>query len=408
MPPKSALLAVAALSAALAGFVAGAATRGFGLFPPDESPAAPKASTAPFFLPNDPAIKAASLRASSDPADGEVARLRRENEALAKDVADTRKALADALAASAANGAGTSGKGPTFTFGEMGSLSAVREADWREMSEASKTICAALLDVLRKTEAGEPVPKATYFSLQENTERMRKYEYRTIDKIPTAAKHNGELTHPLSVANLIAGVLAQEGKPLSASQADEVERLGAAFDRDFVALRTTWVAGVPRAKRMLEEYRLKGRFTGGLWSALTAEQRALWIDPAFRGLAGLDLYDPTLMILHTTVVVTGETAADLRPKLLALVRKSVGLAADAPSAVLDRAADAFLARLAASLEPVSKSRAAKYSFAQGLAAGEATVELVESLLRDVELTQAARDALLDDFTWYIPRLVKAS
>ena len=411
MSSKSTTIVAIVLTAAT-GFFVGSATKGFGLFvvsdDVDWHVLRPATSPPPAAAPSDATPGRATLKTAPESPDSESARLRRENAALAKDLADAQKALADAQkrpAGARPEGPASAGTtGPSFTFGEMGKLPAVLEADWTEMAAASRVVTDALVEILRKNAAGETVPKETYFRLQENTERMRKYEYRTIDKIPTAAKHNGELTHPVTVANLISGILAQQGKPLSAAQTTEVERLGLAFDKDFVALRTTWIDGVPRAKRMLEEYRLKGRFTDGLWATLSPEQRALWIDPALHGVAGIDLYDPTLMIIHTSPVIVGDTPAEIRAKLQGLVRQAAGMKADAPSPPVDRLVDAFLARITPSLEPVPKSRLKNYSYAQGLAAGEATVELIEGLLRDADLAPAARQALLDDYTWYVPRL----
>ena len=65
----------------------------------------------------------------------------------------------------------------------------------------------------------------------------------------------------------------------------------------------------------------------------------------------MDLYDPTLIIIHTSPVVTGATAAEMRPKLLALLRPKVGIAADAPAPRLEAAVDQFLARATNGLEP---------------------------------------------------------
>ncbi len=346
----------------------------------------------------------ASLAGNPGGVDAEVHRLREENAKLEARLAEVEKVLAAVEARP--GGPARAAKGPTFTFGEVGKMDAVRDADWDEMAESSTVVAAAVLEMMRRGEAGEAVTKDVSMRLQENVERMRRYEYRTIDRIPTAAKHNGELTHPVSVANLVAGVLARAGKPLSAAQVAEIERLGAEFETDFARTREGWGPGVVRARRMLEEYRLKGRFVDGLWAALTEEQRAAWIDPAFRGLAGVDLFDPTLMILHTSPVIVGESAAEIRAKLVGVLRPKVGLPADGPAPALERLADAFMGRLAATLVAVPKSRLRHYAYAEGLAAGEATVDLVEGLLRDVEMPAASRDALRDDFTWYVPRLLR--
>ena len=281
----------------------------------------------------------------------------------------------------------------------------IRDADWPALASASRVVGDAIVEILKRTEAGQEVPKAVYLRLQQNVERMRTYEYATIDRIPTAAQHNGELTHPISVTNLLAGTLEQAGKPLSPTQIAEFERLGLSFEDEFARLRASWDATVPRAERLLGEMRIKGRVIDGLWAALTDDQKPFWIDPALRGVASVDLYDPTLMVIHTSPILTGANGAEMRPKLLALLRPKIGVANDAAAPRLEAAVDRFLARATRGLEPVTKVRARNYTFAQAMAAGEATVELVAALLGDPELAAEKRKELLDDPSWYVPRVI---
>ena len=393
--------------AAGAGFAGGATSGGFGLLG-----AEPRAETKRDAQPLVAATKDGAdgtsarprLEGGGEPAGDVVARLRAENERL---VARVGVLEGEVVAARTrpAPGATAPGAGPTFTFGEAGRLEAVREADWAGLAAASREVDRAILQLYLLKLEGKPAPKELKVRLQEHTEKVRTYEYRTLDRLPTAAKHNGELTHPISVTNLIAALLAKEGRPLSAGQVADIDRLGSAFDQQFARLREGWVATMPRARRLLEEYRLKGRFMEDLYAALSAEQRALVIDPAYRGLAGLDLYDPTLMILHTSPVVAGADAGEVRADVGALLRRTLGLAPEAVSPPLDALVDAFTARALRGVEPVAPARAKHYSYAHGLQAGEAMADLVDGVLREVELTAQAREALLNDPTWFIPRLV---
>lgn len=396
------------LAAAGIGFFGGGATRGLGLFAPaaDEAPSrapAPatlEATSSGGGAPSADARSAPSLAAPATAAGStaDAIALRRDNERLAARVAALEGELATRPKAPAS-------KGPTFTFGAFGTLDAVREADWPTLGAASKVVGDAVVEMLRHADEGTETPRDVMLRLQENVEKMRTYEYRTIDRIPTAARHNGELTHPITATNLLASTLAQAGKPLSAPQVAEFERLGVAFDEEFGRLRATWDATVPRVRRVLDEMRLKGRFMDAIWNVLTDDQKPLWIDPALRGLASVDLYDPTLMVIHTSPVVTGATAAEMRPKLLALLRPKVGAAADVPAPRLEAAVDQFLARATKGLEPVTRARARNYTFAQAVAAGEASVELVETLLRDPDLATERRAELFDDPSWYVPRIL---
>ncbi|MCP5069259.1 MAG: sigma-70 family RNA polymerase sigma factor, partial [bacterium] len=108
--------------------------------------------------------------------------------------------------------------GPIFTFGRAGKLPAVRDANWTEMAQASSIVGSALREISQCTARGEQAPKSVYLRLQEMVETMRKYEYRTIGKIKTEARHNGEFTHPVTIANLLGAVLVEAGAPLTQAQ----------------------------------------------------------------------------------------------------------------------------------------------------------------------------------------------
>ncbi len=398
------------LAAAGIGFFGGGATRGLGLFADATGDgAAPRRASMPPVALETSSVGGTPPRSNeATNADGLAGRsrdpllaLQRDNERLTSRVTELEKALASGPKAPAA-------KGPTFTFGDSGRLDAVREADWPALASASTAVGGAIVEISKHADAGTEVPKEVYLRLQENVEKMRTYEYRTIDRIPTSAQHNGEFTHPITATNLLAASLDQAGKPLTPKQVAEFERLGVAFEEEFGRLRATWDATIPRVRRVLDEVRLKGRFMDALWNLLSDDQKPIWIDPSLKGVASIDLYDPTLMIIHTSAVLGGATAAEMRPKLLTLLRPKVGLrgdAADAAAPRLDAAVDQFLARATKGLEAVPKARARNYTFAQAVAAGEASVELVETLLRDPDLAAEPKKALFDDPFWYVPRLI---
>jgi RNA polymerase sigma-70 factor (ECF subfamily) len=387
-----------------AAFVGGAATDGMGWIPgPEreverEAPAPSLDAAAPAGSGSGGGATAPTLAASEGALRAEVERLKGENQRL---LARVEQAENESRAAAAP----AAGKGPTFRFGEMGKLDAVLQADWGTLGEAATKVNASLAELARHAEAGTKPPKSVYLTLQENTEKMRSYEYRTIDRMPTAAQHNGELTHPISLANLAAAQCAAGGQPLSATQVAEIERLGVAFDADFTRLREGWTATKPRARRLLEEFTLKGRFTDAFFSVLSTEQRALLVLPELRGIASLDLNDPTLMVIHTSPVLPGANAAEIRTKLIGVLEGKLATG-DAGRPAVERAADAFLQRTQTLLaSPTPRHRLKNYTYAQALVAGEASADLVDALLASLELPADKRQALLDDPAWYVPRVV---
>ncbi|MDF1700064.1 MAG: sigma-70 family RNA polymerase sigma factor [Planctomycetota bacterium] len=369
----------------------GASTADVALAPQDAEAFGPGPSS----LPN-PSLDPGSGRLGA-----EMERLHRDNAELRRKLAEVttqNEGLQKRLAAHPAS------QGPTFTFGKAGALPAIREANWSEMAQSSMIVGSSVHKILARKEAGEAVPKEVYLALQENVERMRKFEYRTIGKMPTAAKHNGEFTHPITIANLVAATLASAGQPLRDPQVARIEALGLRFEREFAAQRDRHPAGTPRVARMLAEYRLKGRFTADLAEVLDAEQRAVVYDPATRGIAGLDLHDPTLMILHTSPVIAGANVDEIAGKLFDLLARKLDLD-DAAARALERPLDAWRADVRSLLVAVPVSRLKHYTYDQGEIAGEATVRLVTRLLGELELGTEVRQALLGDVAIYVPRIV---
>ena len=131
---------------------------------------------------------------------------------------------------------------------------------------------------------------------------------------------------------------------------------------------------------------------------------ASWVDPATSAIAGLDLYDPTLMILHTSPILTGATASEIEQKLKGILAKKSQLD-EAGLQRLQPHFEAWSARVATALEPVAKTRLKHYSYAQGLLFGEATVELLTNVLAEGALAEDPRARLMQDDAWYVPRIV---
>ena len=240
------------------------------------------------------------------------------------------------------------------------------------------------------------MPKDVLFKLQEHVEQIRRYEYRTIGKIPTDAKHNGELTHPVTLANFVAATLHAAGQPLTGAQIEKIEALGLAYERDY-ADAAQRLSTQPRVRRMLEEYRLKGVFTEATAGVLTPEQRGVVWDAETRRIAGLDMLSPTLMILHTTPVLSAARLEDIRAQARKRLEQLSGLVAGAESP-LPRLLDQWIDDTAALVEqPVAPTHARLYSFDQGLRGMEAMVRLTEGLLAEPAVSEEARARISDRF-----------
>lgn len=336
--------------------------------------------------------EAANLKQRAGTLEAERDRLKREAEKAQAELAPYKEA--EAL------------RGPTFTFGEAGQLDAIREADWKEMAEADAEVQRCLVTIREYQLKGERAPDEVYFKLQENTERVRKYEYRTIRRLPTAAQHNGELTHPISSTNLLATTLKLAGQPLDERQVAEINRLGEEFDARFKQLRESYGANTLRSQKITDEFLLKGAFRDSMLGVLNAAQYAVAVEPKVFKIAGLDLHCATLMLIHTSPVISANSADELCGKLSEVLAKRYTLT-EAQTGQLGPALDGWLAAVGGILAPVPAHSLRNYTFEQAAAACKATVALQTEMLALLAPGEAQRSKIMEDVAIFVPRVIKA-
>ena len=352
------------------------------------------------------AAKIAAARAAEKQAHEESDALRAKLKTLEGE-RDTAVATAESLEAELAPiRAAQAERGPTFTFGKYGTIEGVTDSNWKELAGASHEVITNLRLLREAQLKGEQPSREVYLKIQENTEKMRTYEYDTIGVLPTWAKHNGEFTHPISHSNLIASELKSAGLPLSETQIAEIKRLGLQWEADFDAAQKKYTDNTPRAEKMLDEYLLKGAFVDAVWDVLTQEQRDVFIDPKWLHVSHVDLYCTTLMIIHTSPILTGADIGEVRGKLQQLLVKNYAIPEDQIEA-LGPILDTWQSDVSGIIAPVPKAQTQFYTYDQGAIAARATVKLVKAIRDYGMLDDAHRALMLDAYEFYIPRVIAA-
>lgn len=345
-----------------------------------------------------------SATASNDTSDGVLSALRDELKQAQTD-RDTFKAKVEELNQQLAPLLKDKAeRGPTFTFGRHGKIEGVTNANWREMAGASHAVSTALQTMLEHQRKGEPVPREVRLTLQKNTEIMRKYEYDTIQVLPTWAKHNGELTHPISLTNLIAAELKLANDPLTDDQISRIEALGLQWEKDFESASAAYNDATPRVTKMRDEFKLKGEFADAMWDVMTTTQREHIIPSEWRHVAFVDLYCPTLMVIHTSPILTGADIDEIVTKLRAMLVKKFAVPEDS-LVQLDGFIETWRTDVASTLTPVAKGSARQYTFDIALTCATATSKLVTSIRDLGGIPSEAMTALLNDYAIYIPRVI---
>ncbi|MCA8939588.1 MAG: sigma-70 family RNA polymerase sigma factor, partial [Planctomycetes bacterium] len=263
----------------------------------------------------------ASVDADSE---SEIASLRKEielikghNEQLRKDLFATNAELGELKEFKDAKAAAM----PTFTFGVGGTLEGVLKQNWLEYADASKAVNESL-DAIRKARLeGTQVPREVHLRLQRSTERCRQYEYDTWGKLPSAAAQNRETTHPITISNMMAAQLRNAGLPLNETQVRSIEALGERYERGYESLTATFNEETPAARKMHGELILKGKFGEDLIALLSDDQRSVIVNEDTWRRASLDLYCPTLMVIHSSAIVVDKNRENYATKVMELVDK---------------------------------------------------------------------------------------
>lgn len=297
-------------------------------------------------------------------------------------------------------------RGPTFTFGKYGQIEGVTSSNWKDLSGASHKVITNLRTLREHQIKGEQPPREVYLAIQENTEKMRTYEYDTIGVLPTWAKHNGEFTHPISHSNLIASELKSAGMPLSDAQVARIEKLGLQWESDYEAAQKRYNDSTPRVEKMLDEYTLKGAFVDDVWDVLNERQRDHFVDPKWLHVAHVDLYCTSLMIIHTSPIITGADIGEVGTKLQKMLVENFAIPEEQVSA-LRPILDTWQADVAGIIEAVPQTHAQFYTYEQGKIAAQATAKLARSIRDYGMLNEENHAKLLDAYTIYIPRVIVA-
>lgn len=398
-----ALISVAVISGVLCLLIGGAV--GWLMLAPASAPATGPAA---------PVATSATTQASSpDPVDSppaqpEAARLRDELQA-AKQLAE--KLQADLSAAEqerdglAAEGARLSGRVkeletklaeaqpqpvPTPTpeagsveirFGSWGDLPELKNADWKELGGALQAMTPQMEPLARAIREGRQPDAEAMKKIGAQNMKLVKLAVALQGKVPTHVDSvNGEYTHPVSIANLLAAQLAAAGNPLSDAQKKRLSELGEDYEKRWKVINDAYTPETMQLRKIMDEAELKQWFTEQMWLVTTPEQKALVVSPQTEGYLGIDLYSPALMFQGVARPLQANSRDTLKGHMKDWIAQQFGVARDALDGA-EYAFDDWLTTL--NPEPKSASEASFVHISELLKFGRAQLALLTNLLTTV-------------------------
>ncbi|MGE3165567.1 MAG: RNA polymerase sigma factor [Planctomycetota bacterium] len=289
-------------------------------------------------------------------------------------------------------------------FGEFADMDAFKNADWADMAAAVEGLNALLLDLIEGQKNGEGLPEGFAQKVQRENARLLAFAAAVISKIPTHAPINGEFTHPLATANLMASMLDRADLSISDAQRAAWAQAGESYEQEYARLQAGYGEDSLEMTKLLDELELKRDSLQDMHGALTAEQSQSLLHPELQDRYQLDALSPFISLLSLTQPV----AVASRDEAVNVVRSHVARSLQIPETALAGAAhdfDRWAAEVAPILTPISAADLTYMHLNDATTAGRAYERLLQSLSRSLALDDAARARIQNEQGWLVPRLV---
>lgn len=296
------------------------------------------------------------------------------------------------------------GKDPLVKFGKHADIKEIREANYEDAADANRKIMPALERILKAVAEGKEPDPADSTEISNQNARLQELAFKIIKKLPTNSPGNGEYTHPLNIANLIAHALKAAGKPLSEAQIARMAELGNQYEADYDRVQATYNENTLRLERLIDEADLKQRFYDGVVALLEQDQRDVIVSPLTYNRVRLDFYSPGLMLQGSAAPLHLTTRDDLRAELLKLAAKTWKLdlaLLEGQGAVFD----AYFNDLGDFLEPMAQAKAEELFTPDCIRCGRAQIKAMKAIINNLSLDRDAAKVMRSDIHVYMPRVV---
>ncbi len=280
-------------------------------------------------------------------------------------------------------------------FGKWADLPEVRDADWTEIGGAAKGLVPLLKELAENIRDGKEMSPELLEKIGEHNQALIAYWARIRKALPTYASVNGEFSHPINMANMLAAHLELAGMPLSDAQIAAIQKLGAEYDSRWEETTKAYDVSTFELQKLLDEGELKEWFKGEMLGVCTPQQRAVAVPPEIDGLVGLDIYSAGVMLQMNVNDVRAPDTETMNDRLKDEVAKLTGI----ERAVLDGAEFLFndwVVTLQAQLTPRPQAQMNQYHIGEVLKSARAQLkvykELYASYAQDAEVKKRVHDS----------------
>ncbi len=291
-----------------------------------------------------------------------------------------------------------------IAFGEL-ALSEFSAADWLRIAGDFQRAQSFLLEMQELQRQGKEPEAAFKEGVMREVLKYLQFTFRLMGKLPTTSPQNGEASHPLPQINLKAAMLELSGLPMTIDQKRAVARLGEAYGSDYGQMQAGYADGTLLLEKILDEIELKKDYSDLMQKELSREQRGqVLIDEDYQD-TQYDLSSPLGLMSAQLRMVDAIDVEGLRREYTRALNEILKLD-ESSAASLETAMDYWIQEVSPLLNPQPKSRALNLDTA--LTAGRAQEKLQSYLLRFTNIDETARERILTNRVFLIPRILQES
>jgi len=289
-------------------------------------------------------------------------------------------------------------------FGEFASVEGISVANWKELAATHRDLAVGWSAIVKNYLLGGPTDGSAWAQMIGGYNKLQDFGARVRGKLPShVSNKNGELTHPLVMANLLVGELEEAGCPLTADQRQKLATLGEDFEKHWKWRQGLYTGATLKLEMVLDEVELKQWFMDGMLALLTQEQRNTVVDPQTQGIFCAELFNSGILLHCQCEFVPAASRVDLKSLLLdrlAGLWKVERVSLENNAWILD----AWLDQIGSQVEPAESGRWAMAWTNDVVICARGYMDMLHNYMRVLDINVETREAMRQNSWFFIPRV----
>lgn len=312
--------------------------------------------------------------------------LKRENRDLLTKIAELEHKLNPPL----------KGEDLAIVFGDYNGVENLREVDWDKAGEAMIKMIGLMDQLYRSTKTGQRMDPKAMSELQTENNKLIDVALKVMGEVPSNIGNiNGEFTHPIVTANILAAHLEAAGLPLSADQHETIAGYGQDFVVKWDKANKSYTDKTFKIEKIMDEVKLKEEFMAKTKAALTPAQLQLLGTPDISGISMFDIYSPLIALQGNFHDVTADSSGDTKSKIADAISSHTEMPKEDVLIRFGPVLDTWTTEFSEKLQPATAIILQTYNVEEVIIACKAQMKATEDILELLspapELERSIRD-----------------